>query len=474
MALIESLENALHSKVKRKANRTGNLKSHLLAKAKRVSGGAPEVLVKITGFGKGRDHIKAHVDYISRHGKQELENDRGEVLSGKSEIEGFFKGWSMDFSAAHRRKNQRDTMHMVLSMPETTDPQAVKEAVRSFAKHTFGHNHEYVFVLHSPDNDPKTKQPHCHLAVKCRGFDDVWLNPRKADLQEWRERFSEELRELGVDAEATPRISRGVTLKAKRSVIKHIEQGDKTHKPRIPKVEAAKIKEAALELTKKTGSNEIAKPWEEFIRNNLNTVRSGWLAVADAIERNNINITFNKIEAHNERPEYDRFNEFQARSAYRAAAIYQSDIAKLGRRTPPETVTGLRNVSNLDVVHDKQSTEMLLRKNALNFMDRGGAADHEMRRARAGVTGALAAIGKLTEEDVKEHAAKIRVFVENALPSSGTFETEREQLKRKLRQQFTIQPDKNKAQTVIVQQKGADAIMPSQAPAKDTGKDVER
>jgi len=37
------------------------------------------------------------------------------------------------------------------------------------------------------------------------------LNPRKADLQRWREVFAEKLREWGVDAEATRQASRGVT-----------------------------------------------------------------------------------------------------------------------------------------------------------------------------------------------------------------------------------------------------------------------
>jgi hypothetical protein len=36
------------------------------------------------------------------------------------------------------------------------------------------------------------------------------LNPRKADLQRWRETFAERLRELGIDAEATRQATRGV------------------------------------------------------------------------------------------------------------------------------------------------------------------------------------------------------------------------------------------------------------------------
>ena len=81
MALIEAeLGSALHPPVKRKANNTRKLRST----ARRVASNSTEVMVKITGFGKGAGHVKAHLDYISRNGKVELENDRGEVLSGVS------------------------------------------------------------------------------------------------------------------------------------------------------------------------------------------------------------------------------------------------------------------------------------------------------------------------------------------------------------------------------------------------------
>ena len=47
---------------------------------------------KITGFGKGGGHIKAHLDYNSRNGKLELENDRGEVFSSQVRNQGCGQG----------------------------------------------------------------------------------------------------------------------------------------------------------------------------------------------------------------------------------------------------------------------------------------------------------------------------------------------------------------------------------------------
>src|SRR5665647_2423078 len=240
MALIESIGEALNqSKVKRKSNNTRKLR----ATAKRVSGGASEVMVKITSFGKGAQHVKAHLDYITRNGNIEMENDRGEIFEGKREVNELFEDWKKDFSNSRRHQDQRDTMHMVLSMPETVDPESVNNATRQFAKANFGKTHEYAFVLHTD-----TPQPHCHLTVKCEGFDGKRLNPRKADLQRWREEFAEKLRSQGVDAEATPRCSRGVVKKAIANVIKHIEQGDKTHKPRVPAVKKEKIRKVVEEI----------------------------------------------------------------------------------------------------------------------------------------------------------------------------------------------------------------------------------
>lgn len=276
MGIIESeFGKALNPPVKRKINKTQKLRST----AKRVSGGATEVMVKITSFGKGGAHVKAHLDYITRNGEVEIENDRGEVFKGKGEVKAFFKDWEAEFNAGKRWKNRRDTMHLVLSMPETVDPVSVKEAVREFTKATFSHNYEYVFALHTDE-----PHPHCHITVKCLGFDGRQLNPRKDDLQEWREVFADKLRDQGIDAEATGRRSRGVVKKPEASVIRHIERGDKTHKPRVSKVRAAKTKEAAEELSAEAKGLPVPKkPWEEAIEARQTEIRGAWLAAADAL-----------------------------------------------------------------------------------------------------------------------------------------------------------------------------------------------
>lgn len=428
MGLIESeLGNALHGPVKRKGNKTQKLRST----AKRVSSGSTEVMVKVTGFGKGAGHVKAHLDYISRNGKVELENDRGEVLSGKEQVKDYFADWQNDFGDCKRHKNQRDTMHMVLSMPETTDPESVRNAVREFAKATFGKNHEYVFALHTD-----APHPHCHLTVKCLGFDGTRLNPRKADLQEWREGFADKLRDQGVDAEATPRRARGVVRKAEPNVIRHIERGDKTHKPRVSRVKAARIKEAALELIAESkGAHHPSKPWEAAIEARQKEVRRSWLSAAEAMESNSIRLTFNGKEPHNERPAYDRINNNDARAVQRAAAVCQSNFDEVGRQTQARSISGMRNVSSLNVVQ-RARAEMLLPSNALDRLGRLGRTDIGLRWAGAGTDGTRGS-ERVTDQqrgEARALAARIRGFVD-AMPQAK--DTLMKAIKEDLRTRFS-------------------------------------
>ena len=85
----------------------------------------------------------------------------------------------------------------MLSMPRGTDPESVLFAAREFAKIEFADD-RYVMVRH--DHQANS---HVHLTVKAKSRNGKRLNPRKADLRRWREVFAEQLRERGIDAEAT-------------------------------------------------------------------------------------------------------------------------------------------------------------------------------------------------------------------------------------------------------------------------------
>lgn len=417
---VESLEGLLDAgRVWRRSNSTRELN----ARVARVAKGSPEVLVKITGFGKGGQHVMSHLSYISRHGKVNLETDRGEILSDKEAIKDLFKDWSAEFADSPRRKNQRDTVHMVLSMPEGTPQEAVRQGARSFARQAFGVNHEYVFALHTDE-----PHPHVHLTVKLRGHDGSRLNPRKADLQRWRQHFAEKMRDEGIDAEATPRAVRGRVKKAERQVVRHIERGDKTHAPRVPRVKAAQIRQAARELAAVARGEALqAKPWEAAIKTRQAAVRSAWIRAADALEA----AASRPAEEANVPPDYDRIDPQAARAGQRAAVVYHSHLERTRRKAPAEALARVRNLSGLGVVHDQRPAQVLLLAHAPGGVGRDGGADPALRRQGTGLAevaggGRVAPLARLVAP--AQLARQLRAFVA-AMPD---VQTQRQLLMRQL------------------------------------------
>ena len=75
-------------------------------RVERVVKRRPEVMVKITGNTKGEAHLKSHLDYITRKGELEAENERGEIIDGRADVAEVAEEWMMD--AGRRKKNTRD------------------------------------------------------------------------------------------------------------------------------------------------------------------------------------------------------------------------------------------------------------------------------------------------------------------------------------------------------------------------------
>lgn len=273
--LLENLvqETGSPGKVKAKGNKAKPLTFAVLKHKKRAAGiasGSAEVMVKISSYGKGGAHVKAHLMYISRHSKADadkiaLENDKGQLFDNVDDVKELYEHWSQEIDANKRpgKEHQRDTMHMVLSMPGKADPLALRRAVRDFAMDNFGANHEYVFALHTDtDND------HCHLVVKCRGFDGKQLRTSPERLQRWRESFAERLRERGIDAEASPRQVRGVVRRAEKQVFRHMDNPTPEGRvPRQSRVSQARIEEAKAALQAEAeGRTMDQAPWEREVR----------------------------------------------------------------------------------------------------------------------------------------------------------------------------------------------------------------
>lgn len=235
---------------------------------------APEVMVKISGGGKDMRSIKAHMDYISRNGEVALEDEQGRVHLGMEDVRDVRDDWRGG-GIPYEEGKRREAFNIVLSMPPGTDRQSVTDAARAFAQEQFG-NHQYVFATHDDE-----KHPHVHLAVRAVDFDGVRLNPRKADLQHWRETFAEKLHEQGIEANATPRRVRGVVKKAEKQDVKHIDRDYRKGRRKAPARVTAAQREAA-ELEASTGQKHV-NPAQERIRAQRRQVQQAFGAVARAL-----------------------------------------------------------------------------------------------------------------------------------------------------------------------------------------------
>ena len=167
---------------------------------------APQVMVKVTGGGRGMKTIAAHFRYISKNGRLEIEDQRGETMHGKDTLSDLADEWRFggslipdDAEPGHRRQ----ALNIMLSMPHGTDPLSVQRAAREFAQAELA-DHKYVMVLHDHQANP-----HVHISVRAESRHGKRLNPRKADLHRWRETFAEKLRGHGIEAEATRQATRG-------------------------------------------------------------------------------------------------------------------------------------------------------------------------------------------------------------------------------------------------------------------------
>jgi hypothetical protein len=167
-----------------------------------VSGRAVQVMVKVTGGGRGMGAIAAHFRYISKNGRLSMEDERGVVSSGKEAMRDLIEEWRYGGSFIDEVSPRREAFNIMLSMPHGTDSAILQKAAREFVQAELK-DHLCVMVLHEHQANP-----HVHLAVRAESRFGARLNPRKADLQRWRETFAEKLRGWGLEAEATRQATR--------------------------------------------------------------------------------------------------------------------------------------------------------------------------------------------------------------------------------------------------------------------------
>lgn len=218
----------------------------------------PQAIVKISGGGKGMATIAAHLRYIARHGRVELQDERGNIYSGKEDLAEAIDSIQMGGGAViPDESDKKEAFNIVLSSPAGSDREAVRRASEAFARDQF--KGAQWMIAHHDD----TPNPHAHLMVKASRLDGRRLNPRKAELQVWRAKWAMHLRENGVVVEATPRAARlqrakGVTQEQHHMRARGTEGAPKTNqvardKARQTRKEAVRDLWAVHAALKKTG-----------------------------------------------------------------------------------------------------------------------------------------------------------------------------------------------------------------------------
>jgi hypothetical protein len=253
----------------------------------------PEVVIKVTGGGAKTAGVLRYMNYISRSGVLITADEKGQRLSGQDTIRRVYASWDLDLQRTHDKRGEalHQSFNIIFSMPSKTDPDKLFEAVQAFAQEQFV-GRQYIMALHTPETDPSDNpppHPHVHVVVRAEDEDGQRLHIRKTTLRTWRETFAAELRARGIQANATSRAERGISLKARGSAEYHIkERGD------VSTAEVRRFAEAAADL--RTGETP-PRPWEvamaarrrdvlkELARNAATLRNEGDVELAEQVER---------------------------------------------------------------------------------------------------------------------------------------------------------------------------------------------
>jgi len=171
------------------------------------SASSSQAVIKITGHKYSAGALKAHVDYISRDGNIEIENEQGDLYTGNKNDKSFSE-WTYDFDARKETQfeqnaiNKRLASSFVFSSPEGTDTDALVDSVREFAQKNFA-GHRYVFAAHTPDTEVDsnklTKNPHVHLVIEnISPGKDKALKTSPEILRSWRRKYAEISKSNGI------------------------------------------------------------------------------------------------------------------------------------------------------------------------------------------------------------------------------------------------------------------------------------
>ena len=109
------IEEDLDLAVQRKADEEGISKAAVIRRRieATVSGRAPQVMVKVTGGGRGMGAIAAHLRYISKSGRVPFEDDRGVVRDGPEAWRDLVDQWRCGGGRIPERSERREAFNII-------------------------------------------------------------------------------------------------------------------------------------------------------------------------------------------------------------------------------------------------------------------------------------------------------------------------------------------------------------------------
>ena len=186
----------------------------------------PQTVVKITGRIHGAGSVLGAFTYVARLGVSDqeplpLETSEGKLLARADEMQQLAREWQLHEMFDETRRKGATALAMVFSMPPGTDPPTVREAVKEVAEQYMA-NRRWVMALHTDE-----PHPHVHVIVANRDQEGRRFNPDREFLAYCRERFAENLRSRGVEADATRRAARGFPPKREDIAAQKVRERDK-------------------------------------------------------------------------------------------------------------------------------------------------------------------------------------------------------------------------------------------------------
>lgn len=331
----------------------------------------PEVVVKVTnkkGAGRSMKAIRRHLEYISRNGNIEIEDQNQDIYCNKGDLRLIKTTWQV--SGRRRIPDEAEegrglhAVNLMFSMKAGTPPEAVKDAVRDLLAEEF-RGREYLFVLHTDK-----AHPHVHVCLKTEATRELpRLRHSKKELQHWRERFAEKLRDRGIDANATPKRTRGQT-RSPVPLYAHHRDLRNPPSPALPVPVDPRSFKAQRNAWRAIAQalNQSARPDDVSLAKRI--VQFWRSTPAGAVAAPSTNLTqAPSVEKTHGTPAPERLKLARLTVArFGHPALLEPDLRHPGHREKIEPISRMREVPRSALVPNYESRDLLLPSNARDHL----------------------------------------------------------------------------------------------------------